>query len=51
MPQRSPGAIYPDLERKSVIVTGGASGIGAAIVRAFARVQLADKLCIRRGEP
>ena len=35
--QRSPGAIYPDLEGKSVIVTGGGSGIGAAIVRAFAR--------------
>src|SRR5215813_7194483 len=31
------GAIYPDLEGKSVIVTGGAQGIGASIVRAFAR--------------
>lgn len=29
-------AIYPDLEGKTVLVTGGASGIGAAIVRAFA---------------
>jgi NAD(P)-dependent dehydrogenase (short-subunit alcohol dehydrogenase family) len=29
-------ARYPSLERASVIVTGGASGIGAAIVRAFA---------------
>ena len=31
------GAIYPDLEGKSVIVTGGAQGIGASIVRGFAR--------------
>jgi NAD(P)-dependent dehydrogenase (short-subunit alcohol dehydrogenase family) len=31
------GAIYPDLEGKSVIVTGGAQGIGASIVRAFVR--------------
>jgi D-xylose 1-dehydrogenase len=31
------GAIYPDLEGKSVIVTGGGSGAGAAIVRACVR--------------
>jgi NAD(P)-dependent dehydrogenase (short-subunit alcohol dehydrogenase family) len=37
MAQKSLGAIYPDLEGKSVIVTGGGSGIGAAIVRAFVR--------------
>jgi D-xylose 1-dehydrogenase len=37
MAQRSSGALYPDLEGKSVIVTGGGSGIGAAIVRAFVR--------------
>jgi NAD(P)-dependent dehydrogenase (short-subunit alcohol dehydrogenase family) len=37
MAQKSAGAIYPDLAGKSVIVTGGGSGIGAAIVRAFVR--------------
>lgn len=30
------GASYPDLREKSVVVTGGASGIGAAMVEAFA---------------
>lgn len=29
-------AIYPDLKERSVIVTGGGSGIGEAIVRDFA---------------
>jgi NAD(P)-dependent dehydrogenase (short-subunit alcohol dehydrogenase family) len=30
-------AVYPSLEGRRVLVTGGASGIGAAIVRGFAR--------------
>ncbi|WP_029620330.1 SDR family NAD(P)-dependent oxidoreductase [Pseudorhizobium marinum] len=29
-------AIYPDLNEKTVLITGGASGIGAALVEAFA---------------
>jgi D-xylose 1-dehydrogenase len=29
------GAVYPDLNGKTVVVTGGASGIGEAITRAF----------------
>jgi len=41
-------AVYPDLANKVVFVTGGASGIGAALVRAFcqqgSRVVFADIL-------
>lgn len=49
-------AIYPSLKDKSILITGGASGIGAAIVEAFASQgakvafvdildDVADKLC------
>ena len=31
MAEKSPGAIYPDLDGKSVLVTGGGSGIGAGV--------------------
>lgn len=34
--QGTTGACYPDLVRKPVLVTGGGSGIGAAMVEAFA---------------
>src|ERR1700753_30807 len=34
---KSARAVYPDLEGKTVLVSGGGSGIGAAIVRAFVR--------------
>ena len=36
MTKASPFAIYPSLSGKTVFVTGGAQGIGAEIVRAFA---------------
>jgi NAD(P)-dependent dehydrogenase (short-subunit alcohol dehydrogenase family) len=32
-----PGTIYPDLHRTSVVITGGAAGIGAAICQALVR--------------
>ncbi|RYE41524.1 MAG: 3-oxoacyl-ACP reductase, partial [Hyphomicrobiales bacterium] len=31
-----PSAIFPDLEDAGVLITGGASGIGAALVAGFA---------------
>ena len=39
MVQTSPTAIYTSLKDKFVVVTGGASGIGEAIVEAFAQQQ------------
>src|SRR3954464_9463414 len=37
MEQPSPSAVYSSLKGKVVLVTGGASGIGEAIVEAFVR--------------
>jgi len=34
---QTPGTVYPSLRGRNVVVTGGASGIGAAIVHAFVR--------------
>ena len=36
-PNLRPTALYPDLEGKGVLVTGGGSGIGASITAAFVR--------------
>ena len=33
---RLPSAVFPDLENAGVLITGGASGIGAALVEGFA---------------
>jgi D-xylose 1-dehydrogenase len=46
MPQTTPIAAYADLRDQTIIITGGANGIGAAMVRAFhaqgARVHFCD---------
>ena len=37
LPPMSQSACYPSLQDRAVLITGGASGIGAALVEAFAR--------------
>lgn len=53
MPDQNLSAAYPDLEGKSVLISGGASGIGESMVRAFAaqgaRVGFVDR-AQRQGE-
>lgn len=46
-------AHYPDLEGKSVLITGGARGIGEAMVRAFSEAGAVVRFCdleIERGD-
>ncbi|MFJ4346508.1 SDR family NAD(P)-dependent oxidoreductase [Pseudomonas sp. NPDC089401] len=53
MTDHTPNAVYPDLEGKTVLISGGASGIGEFMVRAFAaqgaRVGFVDR-AQRQGE-
>ncbi len=34
---KTKSAVYPDLKDRSVFISGGATGIGAAIVEAYAK--------------
>lgn len=43
---RFQSAIYPDLKDRSVFVSGGATGIGAAIVEAYAKQGAKQRLWI-----
>jgi NAD(P)-dependent dehydrogenase (short-subunit alcohol dehydrogenase family) len=49
MPAATPSAIYPDLRAASVFITGGGSGIGAALTEGFLR-QGAQVAFVQRSE-
>ena len=41
-------AVYPSLSEKTILVTGGASGIGAEIVSAFVKQEIGRASCRER---
>lgn len=47
MPARARMSVYPELKNRAVLVTGGANGIGAAIVFAFRQQQAQVFFCDR----
>ena len=49
MPLSDTRALYPSLQRKRVLVTGGASGIGAGLVEAFVGAGRARPVLRYRG--